>query len=480
MNSGLRKILVLAIACAFVCSLIPVDAYADRTSRKWSIQLSAGLRQPAFSHIYQPWVLSPTYDATVYHSISRIVALGVLFSNSRVYNDPESNATFIFGRENADAYWKNNLFGVACKVYLYREGGFAPHLKFGSGLSSWQVISTSTDTPLIVKSSDGTETDYKATELYFMTGVASESFIHPRWSIYYGLELFYLTGIGADFDSETNDQRARGFFNLQIGLVFYFGPREKSLWEKWRDGEEKRQERREPSQFIRREPGGGEPDDTLRQTDRDLYADSDYDGVRDKIDLCPDTPQEAAEHVDETGCPTDGDSDGVPDYKDECFNTPLDMPVDTVGCSLDEDSDGISDPEDNCSDTPKGYEVDSHGCVDMARVFARRVLHFYYPPGGSDLSRQAAIHLDSLVQLLTDFESVRIEIYGYTDNTGEEEANLRLSRKRADKIKSFLVLQGIDKDRIEAIGKGETDFVASNANRYGREKNRRIEITFEY
>jgi outer membrane protein OmpA-like peptidoglycan-associated protein len=480
MNIDLRKAMLLAIVCTLVCSLLPVEAYADRTSSKWSIQLCAGLRQPTFNHLHQPWVLSATYDATVYHSISRIVSLGVMFSNSRVYNDPESAATVKFGHGNADAYWKNSCLGVAGKVYLYPEGNFAPHLKFGSGLSSWKVISMATGRPQVVKASDGTETDYKATEIFFMTGVGSESFIHRRWSIYYGLEFFYLTGIGADFDRETNDGRSRGFLNLQIGLVFYFGPREKSLWEKWRDGEEERQERREPSQFIKREPGGGEPDDTLRQTDRDIYADSDYDGVRNEIDLCPDTPPEAAEHVDETGCPTDADSDGIPDYRDECFNTPLDMPVDSAGCPLDEDSDGVPDPEDKCSDTPKGYKVDRQGCVDTAVVFARRVLHFNYPPGGSNLSREGAIHLDSLVQLLTDFEGVRIEIYGYTDNIGEEEANLRLSQKRADKIKGFLVLQGIDKDRIKAIGKGETDFVASNADKYGRQKNRRIEIRFEY
>jgi OOP family OmpA-OmpF porin len=480
MNIDLRKTMIPAIVCALVCSLLPVEAYADRASRKWSIQLSTGLRQPAFNHLHQPWVLSPTYDATVYHSISRTVSLGVLFSHSKVYNDPESTSIFKFGHGNADAYWKNSCFGIAGKVYLYPEGNFAPHLRFGSGLSSWKVISMATGRPQVVKASDGTETDYKATELFFMTGVGSESYIHPRWSIYYGLELFYLTGIGADFDRETNDGRSRGFVNLQIGVVFYFGPRKKSLWEKWRDGEEERQERTTPSQYIEREPGGGEPDDTIRQTDRDIYADSDYDGVRDEVDLCPDTPLEAAEHVDETGCPTDADSDGVPDYRDECFNTPLDMPVDSIGCPLDEDSDGIPDPEDNCSDTPKGYEVDRQGCVDRAKVFAQRVLHFYYPPGGSNLSRQAAIYLDSLVQLLTDFESVTIEVYGYTDNIGEEEANLRLSQKRADKIKGFLVLQGIDKDRIKAIGKGETDFIASNADRYGREKNRRIELRFEY
>jgi len=475
-----KKFSILVILFSLSCLSAADEANAERTTRKWSIQPSAGVRQAAFNHFQQPWVLSVTYDARVYHRASAAMSLGVMLSYSKLYNDPVSTATFKIGRERADAYWKTSCLGFLGKIYLNSEADFEPYLEFGTGLSSWEVCAVTTDRPQVVRNSDGTETDFRATELFLMTGVGAESFIHPRLCINYNIELFYLTGLGADFDGETNDSRSRGFVNLHVGVGFYFGSPRKSLWEKWRDEEERREERKTPPQFVTREPAGGESDDTLRQTEHDFYADSDFDGVRDEIDLCPDTPIEAAEHVDDTGCPTDGDSDGVPDYMDECFGTPVDMPVDPIGCPLDEDADGIPDAADKCSGTPEGYEVDRYGCADKERLFARRVLRFNYPPGGSDLGDRAVIYLDSLTQLLTDFEGVKIRIFGYTDNIGDEQANLRLSQKRADKIKGYLVLRGVDKGRIEAIGKGETDFIASNANRYGREENRRIEVQFDY
>lgn len=59
-------------------------------------------------------------------------------------------------------------------------------------------------------------------------------------------------------------------------------------------------------------------------------ADSDKDGVPDKLDKCPDTPKGAK--VDKDGCPRDGDGDGVPDYLDKCPSTPKGVKVDKNGC----------------------------------------------------------------------------------------------------------------------------------------------------
>ena len=56
--------------------------------------------------------------------------------------------------------------------------------------------------------------------------------------------------------------------------------------------------------------------------------DSDGDGVPDRIDECPDTPQGVV--VDPVGCPVDSDGDGVPDYIDECPDTPKGVVVDSV------------------------------------------------------------------------------------------------------------------------------------------------------
>jgi outer membrane protein OmpA-like peptidoglycan-associated protein len=88
--------------------------------------------------------------------------------------------------------------------------------------------------------------------------------------------------------------------------------------------------------------------------------DSDGDGVIDKKDMCPDTPEGIK--VDKNGCPVDSDNDGVPDYKDKCPNTPRGVQVNQNGCPLDSDNDGVPDYKDICPDTPQGVKVDDLGC----------------------------------------------------------------------------------------------------------------------
>ncbi len=88
--------------------------------------------------------------------------------------------------------------------------------------------------------------------------------------------------------------------------------------------------------------------------------DSDRDGVPDGIDQCPNTPIGAT--VDEHGCPSDDDRDGVPNGIDKCPDTPAGAVVDATGCPKDSDGDGVPDGIDQCADTPKGTPVDARGC----------------------------------------------------------------------------------------------------------------------
>ena len=88
--------------------------------------------------------------------------------------------------------------------------------------------------------------------------------------------------------------------------------------------------------------------------------DTDFDGVPDSDDLCPNTPRGVI--VDETGCPIDSDGDGVPDGLDACPGTPQGAMVDERGCPLDSDNDGVFDGLDQCPNTPAGVQVDETGC----------------------------------------------------------------------------------------------------------------------
>ncbi len=87
--------------------------------------------------------------------------------------------------------------------------------------------------------------------------------------------------------------------------------------------------------------------------------------------------------------------------------------------------------------------------------------------------------LDELADLLQRHPTAHITLIGHTDNVGSAEYNQRLSEGRVKSVKAELVKRGIDADRINTIGKGESEPVADNSTAEGRAENRRVEIVFD-
>jgi outer membrane protein OmpA-like peptidoglycan-associated protein len=75
---------------------------------------------------------------------------------------------------------------------------------------------------------------------------------------------------------------------------------------------------------------------------------------------------------------------------------------------------------------------------------------------------------------MTNCPGVHLEIAGYTDNVGSGDANLRLSRNRANAVVAQLVKEGVPRDRLMARGFGEEYPQADNATAEGRAENRRV------
>ena len=78
--------------------------------------------------------------------------------------------------------------------------------------------------------------------------------------------------------------------------------------------------------------------------------------------------------------------------------------------------------------------------------------------------------------MLSEYDQTIVHIIGHTDSTGSEQYNQSLSERRAAAVTNYLVSQGVSRDRLRTLGRGESEPIASNATREGQRKNRRVEI----
>ena len=106
-----------------------------------------------------------------------------------------------------------------------------------------------------------------------------------------------------------------------------------------------------------------------------------------------------------------------------------------------------------------------------------------FAEGGSELSEAAKAQLAIILQSEQMELGGKVTLRGHSDSVGSDEANLRVSRKRAEAVRDYLVENGVAEDRIEVIALGEMRPVAPNANldgtpnEEGRAANRRVDVT---
>lgn len=207
--------------------------------------------------------------------------------------------------------------------------------------------------------------------------------------------------------------------------------------------------------------------------------DRDGDGLFDFVDQCPDV----AGPKENNGCPwPDTDGDGLLDKDDECPT--LKGPKENKGCPYkDSDGDGLLDKDDECPMTPGPKE--NKGCPvieeEVVQVIKMAFNNLEFETAKDIILDPSKPALDELAQVLTNKPLWKLEISGHTDNVGDDNANLVLSKKRAEALKNYLVSKGIDAGRMTTLYFGETKPIADNNTAEGRKKNRRVEmkIVFE-
>jgi type IX secretion system PorP/SprF family membrane protein len=97
--------------------------------------------------------------------------------------------------------------------------------------------------------------------------------------------------------------------------------------------------------------------------------------------------------------------------------------------------------------------------------------------GSANLKEESFESLDQVVELLKSNPELRLKLSGYTDNSGNAQSNLALSKQRAAAVKAYLVSQDVAADRLEAEGYGIANPRADNSTAEGRALNRRVELS---
>jgi outer membrane protein OmpA-like peptidoglycan-associated protein len=102
--------------------------------------------------------------------------------------------------------------------------------------------------------------------------------------------------------------------------------------------------------------------------------------------------------------------------------------------------------------------------------------NIFFETGKATLSPQSNVELEKAADLLKTNPTMTIEVGGHTDNVGDDAYNMKLSHDRAKSVREYLVKAGIQSERVQAKGYGESNPIATNDTEDGRKANRRTEF----
>lgn len=180
--------------------------------------------------------------------------------------------------------------------------------------------------------------------------------------------------------------------------------------------------------------------------------------------------QETVAADDGTALPDPDDSDEVTIPNVEIMSQDIEtMDTDSL---QDLDNDGVANSSDQCPDSTAGYPVDISGCP----LFSSLARQLVFADGSDKLTSAAIAALNRLAVLLKQYPDARIEIVAHTHNSGDEEAQSDLTRRRLRAMGLYLVKEGITQDRLLLRSYGGKRPIYGNSTAEGRRANNRVEI----
>lgn len=149
----------------------------------------------------------------------------------------------------------------------------------------------------------------------------------------------------------------------------------------------------------------------------------------------------------------------------------------------DSDGDGVADQFDKCPNTPAGSVVDGSGCpikfptpdTTAAKAPAAAYSNIQFEFDSSVLKTSSYPVLDATSADMKSNSST-VTLAGYASSEGTAAHNMRLSKDRANSVKTYLVNSGVDAKRLKVKAFGETHPIADNSTEEGRIQNRRVEF----
>jgi OmpA-OmpF porin, OOP family len=113
---------------------------------------------------------------------------------------------------------------------------------------------------------------------------------------------------------------------------------------------------------------------------------------------------------------------------------------------------------------------------EITNEISSKSYQIQFETGSAVIKTESYIQLDEILKSSIVAESLKIGVYGHTDNAGTAEANQKLSEARANSVKNYLISKGVLAKRIECKGMGQNEPIADNTTPEGKAKNRRVQI----
>lgn len=150
---------------------------------------------------------------------------------------------------------------------------------------------------------------------------------------------------------------------------------------------------------------------------------------------------------------------------------------DQIADLKDEDNDGVINARDICPGTPRGAQIDNDGCAEYIEHSDKKDLKILFANDSSEISPIFKTEIRTMAEFLEEYPETSIQLQGFASQQGNAEYNIRLSELRAAAVRVALIEYGVDPQRIETVGFGDTLLTAKGDSAVSHALNRRVVAT---